>query len=253
MGEEQMITAIIQARMNSTRLPNKVLMDICGKPMIWHIWNRLMYADMLDKVVISTSVEESSIPIIEFAKEYNIEYFAGSEEDLLDRWYQTAKHFKASAIVRVTCDCPLVDPYLVDELVSFYLDEGPYDFVSNARPKATYPKGLDIEIFNVRTLGKVWKEIKDPLMREWGSANFFEHPDKYMTANLVYKENLSNMRWTVDYPEDMEFVREIYKRLYKEDDVFLMSDILEVLRKNPRLSEINKKYAGEDTYKEVMR
>jgi spore coat polysaccharide biosynthesis protein SpsF len=246
-----MIIAIIQARMNSTRLPNKVLKDICGKPMLWHIYNRLCYADMVEQIVISTSVEESSIPIIEFAKQYKIPYFAGSEEDLLDRWYQTAKKFKASAIVRVTADCPLVCPDLVDWLIWNYQTHE-VDFVSNARPKATYPHGLDIEIFKFKALERAWKEIKDPLMREWGSANFFEHPDKYRTFNLTNDIDLHNMRWTVDYPEDLEFVREVYKRLYKEDGVFLMSDILEVLRKNPNLAKINKKYAGEDTYKVAM-
>ena len=247
-----MITAIIQARMNSTRLPNKVLKDICGRPMLWHIWNRLTYAETLDKVVISTSAEESNIPILEFAKKNCIPYFAGSEEDLLDRWYQTAKHFKASAIVRVTADCPLVDPILVDKLVHHF-KAYKLDFASNARPKATYPHGLDLEIFNVNTLERVWKEIKDPLMREWGSANFIEHPDKYRTSNTVNNVDLHNMRWTVDYPEDLEFIREVYKRLYKENSVFLMSSVLELLHKNPKLEKINQKYAGEDTYKVAMR
>jgi spore coat polysaccharide biosynthesis protein SpsF len=247
------ILAIIQARMNSTRLPGKVLKDIYGKPMLWHIFNRLRYAKLVDQIVISTSKEPADVSIVHFAEANQIPYYAGSELDLLDRWYQTARKFKADAMVRVTADCPLVDPAITDKLIKYYLDKGPFDFVSNSRPKATYPHGLDVEIYAFSALEKAWGEIRDPLLREWGSANFFEHPDKYRIANLANSRDLSYMRWTVDYQADLDFVKEIYKKLYKEDSVFSMADILRLLNKNPQLMEINKKHIGEDTYKTAMK
>lgn len=243
------IVAIIQARMASTRLPGKVMKEISGKPMLWHIFNRLRYAKLVDQIVISTSDEMTDVPIVSFAEENQIPYYAGSELDLLDRWYQTAKQFEADAMVRITADCPLVDPDCADQVVKYYLENPPLDFVSNSRPRSTYPHGLDVELYNFKALENAWTEIQDPFLREWGSANFFEHPEKYRTANLVNSENLSHMRWTVDYQDDLDFVRELYRRLYDESSVFLMKDIVDILKKNPELMEINKSHVGEDTYK----
>ncbi|MBM4452976.1 MAG: acylneuraminate cytidylyltransferase [Chloroflexi bacterium] len=246
------IVAIIQARMGSTRLPGKVLKDICGRPMLWHIHNRLRYAKLVGQAVIATSNKTSDCPITKFAEQSNIPYYAGSELDLLDRWYQTAKRFQADAVVRITADCPLVDPVIVDEVVKYYLEKGPLDYVSNSRPKATYPQGLDVEIYSCEALKEVWNEIQDPFLREWGSANFFEHPERYRLANLENSEDLSHMRWTVDYQDDLDFVREIYQRLYREDSVFLMPDILKLLKEHPELMKINRSHVGKDTYKEAL-
>ena len=246
------IVAIIQARMSSTRLPGKVLKDICGKPMLWHIHNRLRHAKLVDQVVIATSNRKSDVPIVRFAEENEIPCYAGSELDLLDRWNKAIKKFKADAVVRVTGDCPLADPTIVDKVVKYYLEKGPFDFVSNSRPKATYPDGLDVEIYAAKALEKAWKEIRDPFLREWGSANFFEHPEKYSLANLENNEDLSHMRWTVDYQDDLDFVREIYRRLYRQDSIFLMEDILNLLNKYPELMKINKSHVGQDSYKEAL-
>ena len=247
------IVAIIQARMDSTRLPGKVMKEISGKPMIWHIFNRLRYAKLVDQIVISTSDEMTDMPIVRFAEENQIPYYAGSELDLLDRWYQTARKFKADAMVRVTGDCPLADPVITDKVIKYYLDKGPFDFVSNSRPKATYPHGLDVEIYAFKSLEKAWKEIQDPFLREWGSANFFEHPEKYCLANLENNENLAHMRWTVDYQDDLDFVTEIYRMLYNEQGIFLMDDILNLLKKNPELMEINKHHERNEGYLQALK
>lgn len=246
------ILAIVQARMGSSRLPGKVLMDILGKPLLWHLINRLKNARLVDEIVIATSNNQNDDPIVKFAQENGIGYYTGSELDLVDRFYQAANKFGADAIVRITADCPLVDPVLVDRIIKLYLDkEGSLDYVSNVNPR-TYPDGLDVEVFSFQALKRVWNEIKDPFKREWITTNFYEHPEEYRIANVENNEDLSLMRWTVDYKDDLDFVREIYQRLYKEDSIFLMEDILEFLKKHPELMEINKSHVGQDTYKEAL-
>jgi len=243
------VIAIVQARMNSTRLINKVMRDIVGKPMLWHIVNRLQHAKTVEEIVISAASGRVNKPIIDFAEENHIPYYAGSELDLIDRWYQTAIKFKADAIVRVTGDCPLVDPILTDALIDYYIKNQPLDFVSNSRPKASYPHGLDVESYSFSALKRAWNEVEGDFLREWGSVNFFEHPETYRIANLSHSKDLSNLRWVVDYEDDLEFVREIYRNLYKEGEAFLMEDILKLLERNPQIAQINKKHVGDDTYR----
>lgn len=247
------VVAVVQARMGSSRFPGKVLKEILGKPMLWHLINRLKHARLVNKIIIATSDNDGDKPIIEFAKDNGVDYYAGSELDLVDRLYQAAKRFGADAIVRITGDCPLVDPALVDNVIKTYLDnEDRFDYVSNVTPR-TYPDGLDTEIFSFRALKRAWEEVEDPFRREWITTNFFEHPEKYRLGNVEHSEDLSHMRWTVDYQDDFDFVTEIYKRLYQEDKIFLMEDILNLLNKCPELVEINKSHSGEDGYMEALK
>jgi spore coat polysaccharide biosynthesis protein SpsF len=247
------VLAIVQARMGSSRLPGKVLKEILGRPVLWHLINRLKQAKLINQIIIATSDNDRDEPIVRFAEENGIACYAGSESDLVDRLYQAAKRCLADAIVRITADCPLVDPVLVDRIIKLYLDsKGSLDYVSNINPR-TYPDGLDVEIFSFQALKKVWEEVKDPFRREWITTNFFEHPEEYRLGNLEHGEDLSHLRWTLDYQEDLDCIVEIYKRLYLDDRVFLMKDILVLLREHPELSEINKSYAGEDGYIEAKR
>lgn len=243
------VIGIIQSRMNSTRLINKVMREIVGKPMLWHIVNRLQHSKMVDEIIISTALGRVNKPIIDFAEDNHIPYYAGSELDLIDRWYQTAHKFEADAIVRVTGDCPLVDPALTDDLINYYIKNQPLDYVSNARPKASYPHGLDVEIYSFSALKRAWNEVEGDFFREWGSVNFFEHPETYKIANLSHSKDLSHLRWVVDYEDDLEFVREVYRNLYKEGEVFLMEEILKLLEEKPQIAQINKKHNGDDTYR----
>jgi len=234
------VVAVVQARMGSSRLPGKVLREILGKPMLWHLINRLKAAELVDEIIIATSSNEGDKPIIKFAGENGIDCYAGSELDLVDRLYQTAKEYGANAIVRITGDCPLVVPLVVDKVIKYYLDgQDRFDYVSNINPR-TYPDGLDTEIFSFQALERVWQEVTDSFRRERITTNFLEHPEKYRLGNVAHDRDLSYMRWTVDYQEDLDFVTEIYKRLYQEDKIFLMEDILSLLKKNPELMEINK-------------
>jgi len=162
------VGAIIQARMDSKRLPGKVLMPILGKPVLWHIARRLKYSALIDETVISTSSEEDDQPIIVMARENDIPCYAGSKLDLVDRFYQTARSFGFDVIVRIAADRPLIDPHIVDRAISAYLESGSqYQYVTNSLPDPTFPLGLDVEVFGFETLQKLWKEISPGEKREW--------------------------------------------------------------------------------------
>lgn len=238
------IIGVIQARMNSSRLPGKVMLVIEGKPILWHIYNRLKKCNSLDSVVISTGESYKNQKIIDFAKTNGISLFSGSENDLVDRLYKTAIYFQSSAIVRITADCPLVDPQIVDELVNEYIKNNEkYDIVTNCKER-TFPHGLDVEIYSTNILEKLLTEITNPELREWFSLYAQKNPQKFRILNKENNADLSNLRWTLDYPEDYEFIKQVYVALYKEDSVFLMNDVLDLLKKQPKLLEINSKYTG---------
>ena len=238
------IIGVIQARLGSSRLQNKVLLEINGKPMLWHIYNRLSKSKLLDQIVISTGDIKNNFAIHECALKNNIPIYVGSESDLIDRLYQTALYYNASAIVRITGDCPLVDPLLVDKLISEYLKgKQEYDVVTNCQQRS-FPHGLDIEVFSFDILKKMWQDIKEPELREWFPFYITKNPNSFKILNIANHTDLSNLRWTVDYPEDYEFIKQIYKNLYKDDKVFVMNDILELLNKNKTLNAINSKYVG---------
>ena len=248
-----MIIAIIQVRMGSTRLPGKALKEILGKPMLWHLINRVKEAKLVGKVVIATTRNKEDKVIINFAKENGIDYYAGSENDIVDRSYMSAKKIGAEAIVRITGDCPLIEPQIIDKAVEYYLkNKDRIDYVSNVHPP-TYPDGLDVEIYPFKTLERMWREIKDPFSREWIYTYIVENPDKFRIANIENETDLSGMRWTVDYKEDLDFVREIYKMLYEHDRVFHMEAILELLRQNPILLEINKDFIRNEAYFKALK
>lgn len=246
-----MILGIIQARMGSTRFPGKVLKEVKGRPLLWYLYERLTFSKLIKKVVIATADTKPCLPIVEFARQNKIEYFTGSEDDLIDRLYQTAKKFKGDVIVRVTGDCPLVDPVVTDKVIKFYLDnKDKYDYVANTiRP--TYPDGLDVGVAPFRTLERMWKEAKDPFWREWLFSYVVEHPQYYRIGNVENDEDFSYLRWTVDYEEDFLFVSEVFKRLYPRKKDFLMEDILKLLEKESWLSDINKKYKRDSAYYEA--
>ena len=243
--------------MGSSRLPGKVLLEIQGKSVLWHIINRLKYSNLIDKVVIATSNNKKDKAIEYFARKNKIGFYAGSELDLVDRLYKTAKKFGGKYLVRITADCPLVDPLIVDKAILYFKKhKGKLDYVSNITER-TYPDGLDVEVFSFKSLEKVWNEVKDPFRREWITSNFYENPHIYKLGIVKNEKNLSHLRWTIDFMEDFSFVEEIYKNLYKKDKVFHMKEILELLKKNPEIGYINvqytKKYSGDSGYKNALK
>lgn len=232
------IIAIIQARMGSGRLPGKVLMDIAGKPLLEHVLDRVRLSRLIDKIIIATTTKERDQVILEMAQTWGMESYAGSEEDVLDRFYQAAKMYGADTIVRITPDNPFNDPEATDKVISHYLrNKDNLDYVSN-RMKSTYPEGLDVEVFSFEALEKAWKEAKKPSEREHVTPYIWNHPDIFRLANVENDEDLSHLRWTVDTETDLQFTREIYARLY-HGQVFFMKDILALLRAEPELAQIN--------------
>jgi spore coat polysaccharide biosynthesis protein SpsF len=229
--------------MGSTRLPNKVLAEIAGRPMLWQIVQRLKLAKRVDQVVIATAEGDANQPIRAFAEEYGIPCFAGSELDLIDRLRSLASLFEADALVRVTGDCPLVDPVVVDRLVEIYLsNRGSVDYVSNVLPQS-YPHGLDAEVYAASTLERLWHEITHPFWREWFPAYLSEHKESFRIINVTHPVNLTHHRWTVDYEEDLLFVREVFRQLYREGEVFSMDEVLQLTEKNPYLTFVNARHA----------
>ena len=237
---KQKVVVIIQARMGSTRLLGKILKDIAGKPMLAHVIERLKNAKLVDEIVIATTRQEEDRTILKFADKSRVKSFAGSGEDVLDRYYQAAKKYQADVVVRITSDCPLIDPDVVDQVIVFYLkNKSTVGYVSNSL-KRSYPRGLDTEVFPFEVLKRAWQEANKPYQREHVTPYIYQHPEIFHLANVENNEDLSYMRWTVDEERDLEFVREVYKRLYKEGEIFLMEDILTLLRKEPQLMQINK-------------
>jgi len=236
MGKK--IVAIIQARMGSTRLSGKVMMDIVRKPMLWHVINRVKHAKRLDDIVIATTTLNEDKQILELASEMGVRSYAGSEDDVLDRYYQAAIIYKVDVIVRITADCPLIDPTVIDRAIEFYLNHD-FDYVGTGI-KPTYPDGLDTEVFSFSALERAWKEATLASEREHVTPYIRKNPQIFNIKSLENDEDLSYMRWTVDEERDLKFVREIYKRLYKEGKIFYMEDILNLLKKHPELMDINK-------------
>ncbi len=231
---------IVQARIGSSRLPGKVLKDIEGKSMLGWVVTRLKNTKFPDDIIIATTVNKRDDAIVEEAKRYEVKYFRGSEDDVLDRYYQAAKHFGVELIGRVTSDCPLIDPGLIDEVLSRFLKNyEDYDFCANTL-KRTYPRGIGFSFVKFSALEKAWREAKEPYERVHVMPYIREHPEMFKLCSYEKKgDPLDHMRWTVDTDEDLKFVREIFKRLKNPENAG-WENILEIIKREPELQLINK-------------
>ena len=237
------IVGVIQARMGSTRLPAKVIADVCGQPMICRIAERLRYAASLAGCIIATSAGADCDPIREVAARNGIPCYSGSEDDLIARLLGAARQAGADAIVRVTADCPFADPHLIDQMSAILATRGSeIDCVLNYVPRR-YPHGLDLEIYPAAFLERLDREITEAHDREWFPPYVSTRPDRFRLGALVCPEDLSGLRWTVDYPEDLDFCRAIYQRLWQPGAVFDMQDMLVLLAREPALAAINAMHA----------
>ena len=234
------VVAAIQARMGSTRLPGKVLVSISGRPTIQRIAERLAVCQELDAVAVSTSVEARDDVIANRAVQLDLVCVRGSEADLIERLGRTAERTGADALVRITADCPLVDPALVDRVVGVWRrSAGRLEYVSNVFPP-TFPDGLDVEVLSRTVLERLDREVSDPFFRESLTAYIREHPAAFEIANLEHPEDLSRLRWTMDYPEDLAFVEAVYRRLGPQGEIFGMEDLLRLLEWSPELRDLNR-------------
>lgn len=248
-----MKAAIIQARMGSTRLPEKVLADILGKPMVQRVIERVKAAMLLDRVILATTVEEQDTPLVNLSESLDVEVFRGSVDDVLDRYYQAARFFEVDVVVRVTADCPLIDPGIIDRAIQVFL-EGEYDHVSTAYPVSTFPDGLDVWIFSMEALGKAWEEATLRSEREHVTPYIWENPHIFRLKTVTNTEDLSELRWTVDEENDLQFVREVYSHLDDGTErIFGMQEILHLLERYPEIRKINQGIKRDEGYQQSLR
>ena len=230
------ITVIIEARTGSSRLPNKVVAEIEGKPMIFYVIDRVKQIKSVEQIILATTQEENDKILTEIAKQNSIGSFVGDSIDVLDRGYQCALQNNADPIIRITGDCPLIDPDIVEEMLEFYLKNN-YDYVSN-RINPKYPDGLDVEIYSFNTLQMAAQNAKWSSERELVTTYITKNPKNFKIFSYENQEDLSEYRWTVDEQKDLEFIRKIYS-IMKPKTNFSMKEIVEILSKNSELLKIN--------------
>jgi len=232
---------ILQARLSSTRLPGKVLKPILGKPLLFLQIERILRSTRMERFLVATSTDTADDEIETLCTQVAVPCFRGSLDDVLDRFYQAARMYEPDHVIRLTGDCPLTDPLIIDEVIGFY-QKGDFDYVSNALIPS-FPDGLDIEVFSFDALMSAWKEAVLPSHREHVTLFINQHPERFRIGNYTRAgENLCNLRWTVDEPEDFELVRRIYEALYPRNPAFTTTDILEFLRQDPSLNNINAQF-----------
>ncbi|HJW89569.1 MAG TPA: glycosyltransferase family protein [Anaerolineales bacterium] len=251
------IIAIIQARMASSRLPGKVLLEISGQPMLAHVVQRARLAQTVSEVIVATTTNPSDDPVEKFCQEQCIACFRGSEHDVLDRYYQSALAFGAQVVVRLTADCPLIDSVIIDETVRALLGTrspsaapggtplaqlpGLYDFAANRLPppwNRTYPIGLDVEVCTFQALERAWKEANEPHQREHVMPYLYEQPGRFRVLVLDHDPDYGNLRWTVDSPQDLELVSRIFAAFPGRED-FSWLEVLALFEREPQLAQIN--------------
>ena len=230
------ITVIIEARTGSSRLRNKVVAEIEGKPMIFYVIDRVKQIKSVEQIILATTQEKNDKILIEIAKQNSIGIFAGDSMDVLNRDYQCALQNNADPIIRITGDCPLIDPDIVEEMLEFYLKNN-YDYISN-RINPKYPDGLDVEIYSFKTLQMVEQNAKLSSERALVTTYITKNPKIFKIFSYENQEDLSDHRWTVDEQNDLEFIRKIYS-IMKPKTNFSMNEIIEILVKNPELLKIN--------------
>jgi len=236
------VTAIIQARMGSTRLPGKILKDLSGKPVLWHIHNRLSHSKKIDKIIIATTTLDEDNTVDKFCKENNFNYYRGSSEDVLSRYYEAAQNYKAETIIRITADCPLLDPELIDNMIETYnilRKKNKAVYLSNGL-KRTFPRGLDAEIFDIYSLQVAYQNAKENFEREHVTPYIYRHPEIFSLHDFLNDEDFSFHRWTLDTEEDYLLIKKIYNHLYKPDHIFGWKEVLELFDQKPELFDINK-------------
>lgn len=230
---------IVQARMTSTRLPGKVMKQVLGKPLLEYQIERLKRVKLADEIVIATTTNQTDKPIIDLCNTLSVDHFRGSENDVLARYYGAATAYHADVVVRVTSDCPLIDPQVINQVIAYYLqNQSDYDYVSNSL-KRTYPRGMDTEVFSFSVLQQAFVEATVPPDREHVTPFIHRQPKRYNLGHVTYPEDYSHHRWTVDTPEDFELIHKILEAVYPQNTYFSLEDCLSLLQENPNWSLIN--------------
>lgn len=243
--------AVLQARMTSSRLPGKVLMPILGVPMLLRQIERVSRSRNIDKLVVATSDTASDDAIVHLCRSRNLACYRGSLDDVLDRFYRVSLMHPSEYIVRLTADCPLADPAVIDAVVRF-CEQGCYDYASNTI-EPTFPDGLDVEVVRTNCLHEAWKEAILPSEREHVTPFIHRRPMRFKIGQYKCEPDLSSLRWTVDEAVDLELITQIYARLYPEDPEFSTDDVLSFLDSEPRLKTMNKSLQRNEGMAKSMR
>lgn len=238
--KKQRVIATIEARMNSSRLPGKILMPLVGKPSLERLVERARKSKKVEEVIVATTVSASDDAVERWAKKAGVSIYRGSEEDVLLRVLEAAKAYRGDVIVELTGDCPLVEPAFIDELVAMY-QNGDYDYVSNILER-TYPRGWDTQVFSTALLERVHRTTNDPADRENVSLYIYEHPEQFKLGGIKAPKGLfaPHLRICVDTPEDFKLVEAVYNALYPANPNFTAYDVMEFLNKNPQIAALNK-------------
>ncbi len=249
------IVAIVQARMSSSRLPGKVLLDLGGQPMLERVVERASRARLVDQVVVATTIDPADDAILNFCLRRGYTCSRGSLHDVLDRYYQAARQCAADIIVRITADCPVIDPGVIDKTILAYLDaetaasiaeqpspdDPPMAFAANRLPPPwgrTYPIGLDVEVCSIAGLETAWHEAVLPHQREHVMPFFYENPQRFNILLVNHETDYGAMRWTVDTTADLELLRQVYAHFNNRDE-FSWLDVLDLFERQPQLAQIN--------------
>ena len=241
------VHAIIQARCGSSRFPSKVFAEIDGKPLIWHVVNRLKLAKTIDQIIVATTVNPLDDALEQWCKENQVSCFRGNEADVLNRYYEAACAFPSDVVVRITADDPFKEPEVIDAVVRKVTDEH-YDAATNNNPPS-FPEGLDCEAFTFEALRQAETTSNDAFEREHVTQYFYHHPEMFKIANVSSDKQLSHLRWTIDTKADLEMVNAIYSHRAKSNELIRMPEILAILEQHPEICQINASVARSAMYK----
>ncbi len=239
-----MIAAIIQARLGAERLPGKVLMNLGHSNILDFQIKRIKKAKRLNEIIVATTEEKQDDKIVEFCEENRIKFYRGSTKDVLSRYYHCAKKFKVDTIVRLTADCPFIDPSIIDKVIDIFFEERA-DFSSNTVPPETssWPDGSDVEVFSFKNLEIAYKNSIDLNEREHVTFYFWKNKtNNFSNVQLENDQDWSKYRFTLDYPKDFEVIKKIYLELKKNNQFGYVKDVIDILKNNPEIRELNKDY-----------
>ncbi|PIO47518.1 MAG: acylneuraminate cytidylyltransferase [[Chlorobium] sp. 445] len=247
------LLVVVQARTGSSRLPNKIFLPLAGKPLLQRQLERIQAACTPFELIVATTIDPSDDAVRKLCNDINVKCFSGHPTDLLDRHYQAALQEKADAVVKIPSDCPLIDPHVIDRVLGAFLHHYEHiDYVSNLHPP-TYPDGNDVEVMPIHVLEIAWREATKNYEREHTTPFIWEQPERFRLMNVVWESGLDyskSHRFTIDYPEDYEFIKVVYDELWTAHrPIFLLADILQLLEAKPELLSLNQKYAGVNWYR----
>ncbi len=246
-----MTLALIQARMGSTRLPGKVLKKLAGTPVIDHVISRVRASKQVGQVIVVTSIDKSNLPLIHHVSGNNTGVFIGSENDVLDRFWQATRLTDAEHIVRITADCPALDPTVADAVIEKHLRDG-NDYTTNTNPP-TWPDGLDVEVIRRSALEAAWHEAKAKSDREHVTPFIRNNHERFHTGNYAAQTDLSHHRWTIDQAEDFRFLQTVFDYLYPSNPLFGYQDVLTLLEKHPELATANANISRNEGYTKSLK